>query len=139
MAQPGNGTNRRILLIEDEATVARLTELVLTGAGYTVEAVTDHGMAAGLLENSVFGLVIADTDLGPHTAGLAGLAPLITSARCPVLLFSAHRFSEAEIVAAGFAGVIQKPYDIDDLLRVVGSALANNGSPAPNDTEATPV
>jgi DNA-binding response OmpR family regulator len=118
-----------LLVIEDEPAVARLTELVLTDAGYSVDLLADHGAASNLLNERRFDLILCDTDLGARTAGLSGLVPLVNAARpSPVLLFSAHRFSAGEIAAAGLAGVIRKPYDIDDLLRVVESNLATSGT-----------
>ncbi len=134
MPEALNDTGQRILLIEDEPAVARLTEIVLNGAGYPVQVVADHALASDLLAESAYRLVIADTDLGPHTPGLAGLAPLVAAAHCPVLLFSAHRFPAAEIAAAGFAGVISKPYDIDDLLRIVEQTIARGPSDSPSGT-----
>ena len=124
MSQSINTHAARLLLIEDEPTVARLTELVLTDAGYSVELLSDHGAAPALLSETHFDLVICDTDLGARTVGLTGLVPLVEAA-CPgpVLLFSAHRFPAAEVAAAGLSGVIHKPYDIDGLLKQVEEAL----------------
>jgi DNA-binding response OmpR family regulator len=119
---------RRILLIEDAPSVARLTAVVLEDAGYTVELAASHKGARQLLAVQQYSLILADTERGPRTAGLVELRDLVASAHCPVVLFTAHRFSEGDIEAAGFAGVIRKPYDIDDLVRVVGDALSRSAA-----------
>lgn len=135
VAEPASGAaHPRILLVEDEPSVARLTEVVLSGAGYSVEAVTSHSAASQLLAEHPYSLVLADTDRGGQTPSLETAAGLVAMAACPVLLFTAHRFAETEIDAVGFAGVVQKPYDIDDLLKVVREVLARS---APNGNMTT--
>jgi two-component system, NtrC family, response regulator GlrR len=134
---PADGSLRpRILLIEDAPSVARLTALVLDGAGYAVDIAASHTAARQRLAVERYNLILADTDHGAVTAGLSGLAELIASANCPVVLFTAHRFPEEDIEAAGFAAVIRKPYDIDDLLRIVEDVL---GHSAPNGNMSTAV
>ena len=132
-------TTARLLLIEDEPTVARLTRLVLSSEGYSVDVLADHQAAAERAASANYDLIMADTELGSRTAGLAGLSPLIEAAApTPVLLFSAHRFPESAVVAAGLAGVVQKPYDIDDLLRVVQQTLSSR-TPDANANQPTAV
>ena len=117
----------RILLVEDEASIARLTELVLRDAGYDVEAVSNQAKAMEQITDPSLGLVIADTDKG-GASRLSGLAPLLAAAGTrPVILFTAHHFSDSAIKDAGFAGYIQKPYDIDDLVATVNRVLKESG------------
>ncbi|MGI8549695.1 MAG: response regulator [Dehalococcoidia bacterium] len=119
----------RILLIEDEPPIARLTTLLLQGEGYSVEAVSDQQTASMLLTREPFDLIITDTDSGARTASLSGLAPLIAGAGArPVILFSAHRFPASMVSEAGLAGSIAKPYDIDDLLKTVSRILVASSS-----------
>lgn len=136
MSETAGVRSAKILLVEDEPAVARLTELLLENAGYEVTLTTDHAAVPALIAATAYDIVITDTDLGPHTVGLDRLARIVSAAQCPTLLFSAHRFSAAEVAAAGFAGTIPKPFDIDDLLRVVEDALSGRLS-APTDGSAT--
>lgn len=130
----------QLLLIEDEPTVARLTELVLESEGYAVDVLADHAAARETLGGKHYDLVLADTDLGAKSDGLKGLAPLVEAAApSPVLLFSAHRFPEAEVMAAGLAGAVSKPYDIDDLLRTVGEKLGCESDPRRAASQPTAV
>jgi DNA-binding response OmpR family regulator len=116
----------RILLIEDEPAVARITELVLVNAGFEVDVETKHSDAAELINAGRYDLVISDT-LGPRASGLEGLRPIVQAASCPVLLFSAHRFPALEVESMGFAGMIKKPFDIDELLRAIEDRLPAGG------------
>ena len=118
----------RILLIEDEAAIARVTSILLQDEGYAVDVVSDLQAAMPLLAEAAFALVIADTQQGSRSPDLSGLAPLVAGAgERPVLLFSAHRFSPAQIDRAGLAGAIRKPYDVDDLLRTIERTLRARG------------
>lgn len=121
--------SQRILLIEDEAAIARLTALLLEAEGYDVQVVGSHREAVPLLSEEAFALVLADTERGASTSSLHGINGLVAAAgACPVLLFSAHRFPEVQIKAAGLAGSVRKPYDINDLLGAVARAL-DEGTP----------
>jgi two-component system response regulator AtoC len=126
-----------ILLVEDEPAVARLTELVLVSAGYAVVQANNHMFARNLLAETGFDLVIADTEMGARASGLDGLAELAQTAGSPVLLFSAHRFTQEQIKAAGLAGAIPKPFDIDELLAIVEHTLTPT-DPGGNGDTATP-
>jgi len=128
----------RLLLIEDELSVARVTELVLRTEGYEVDIGSDYASAADMLATKGYDLVLADTERGPLTRALSGLTAFARAAApTPVVLFSAHRFSSQEIDAAGLVGAIPKPYDVDDLLRAVLDALKRRPFP-PQGTEAAP-
>src|SRR6202049_1561356 len=50
----------RILLIEDEATSREILELVLSGAGYSVDGAATAAVAHKQLSSTRYGLVIAD-------------------------------------------------------------------------------
>lgn len=114
-----------ILLVEDEPSISRLVETVLGSDGYIVDMVADYQQAIEHLADPSISAVIADTERGAQTTDLANFALLVSAAgERPVLLFSAHRFRESAIAAAGLAGWIRKPFDIDDLLDKVRVALS---------------
>jgi DNA-binding NtrC family response regulator len=119
----------RILLVEDEATIARVTEIVLRGEGYDVETVSSQEKALERLADPSIGIVIADTDRG-GASNLGGSVPLLDAAGGrPVILFTAHHFSGLAVSEAGFAGYVRKPYDIDDLVRTIDRVLQESVQP----------
>jgi CheY-like chemotaxis protein len=120
-------------LVEDEQSVARVTDLVLRSDGHEVDVESNLPAAQQLLAKNHYDLVLADTDQGAQTRDLHALADFVQlAAPTPVVLFSAHRFSHEELNSAGLAGAILKPYDVDDLLRKVTEALSQPPSaPAP--------
>lgn len=114
-----------ILLVEDEPSISRLVDTVLRSDGYIVDVVPDFRQAIEHLADPSILAVIADTERGAQTTDLANFALLVSAAgERPVLLFSAHRFHESAILAAGLVGWIRKPFDINDLLGKVRVALS---------------
>ena len=129
----------RILLIEDEPSIARLTALVLRTEGYTVDHCLTQSRALLMLAGRTYDVVLADTDCGARTTSLDGLAPVVAAAgSAPVLLFSAHRFARADVSAAGLAGAIRKPFDVDELLKAVARVVPA-GQPVASRESDSPV
>jgi DNA-binding response OmpR family regulator len=128
----------RLLLVEDEQSVARVTDLVLRTEGYQVDIGQDLSGAQAMLAANHYDLVLADTDQGARTRDLGSLADFVQlAAPTPVVLFSAHRFSHEELESAGLVGAITKPYDVDDLLRKVTEAIGR-ASHAPAGLQEPP-
>jgi DNA-binding response OmpR family regulator len=78
---------RRILLVEDEATTREILTLVLRGAGYQVDSVASAGAAATCLRSIPYALVIADwmlpdgngLDVADHAAQLGSKTLIVSS------------------------------------------------------------
>jgi DNA-binding response OmpR family regulator len=112
-----------ILVVEDDHDICAVTCEVLREAGYRVVPAATHEAAHAALRVARFDLVLADTaDAGApthdHWAALDALRA--AAANASVVIFTAHspdRFAGHE--ARGFAGLLPKPFDLDDLLGTV--------------------
>ncbi|HEY0791696.1 MAG TPA: response regulator [Chthoniobacterales bacterium] len=143
-------SRRRILLVEDEEPVGRLTERLLTRFGYGVATVAEGDQAiaayaAALATDEPFELVVTDLALSGDIGGeevmdaILKLSPgargVVTSGYCEQAAFRDFRNH-------GFCGAIRKPYRLEDLRQVVKAALLpDHGSPVeagPNPLEITP-
>jgi DNA-binding response OmpR family regulator len=110
----------RILLAEDEVTVARLITRVLGSLGHEVIGVTSCSEAIASLHSEGFDLVLLDLHLTDgdgyrvveEIGGLQGCAPR-------VVVMTGERYPEDDPRAALVAGILRKPFDIDDLEQVV--------------------
>jgi len=110
----------RILLAEDEQTVARLITRVLASMGHEVIGVTSCSEAIASLSADGFDLVLLDLHLtdgdGYRVVDaigcLQGVAPR-------VVVMTGERYPEDDPRAALVAGILRKPFDIDDLEQVV--------------------
>ncbi|MFC2039475.1 ATP-binding protein [Chloroflexota bacterium] len=122
------GNGERILLVEDELGVRRLTTRTLRDSGYIVfeAADADEAIAAFHKEGGQFDLVFSDIIL-PRGNGYA-LASKIHSltAGLPVLLTSgyAEREPQWHVVDGNGFQFLRKPYAMADMLRAVAESIA---------------
>ncbi|GIX22659.1 MAG: sigma-54-dependent Fis family transcriptional regulator [Gammaproteobacteria bacterium] len=114
-------SERRILLVEDDAGLREALVEILSEAGYAVTAAADGGAAARLLEARRFELLLADVQL-PELDGRALLeraqAALVP---VPVVLMTAYGTIEQAVAAMreGAADYLVKPFDMEALLETV--------------------
>ena len=116
---------RPILVADDDAAIAALVRELLEDAGYRVALAPSHAEALAALATGRFALVLADTegqvvgDTDPaHWRSVEEV--LAIAGATPVVIFSAHTPSAfGGHLARGFAGIVPKPFDIDDLLATV--------------------
>ena len=127
-AAPAPGRGQRILAVDDEKIVLKVTEEVLRRSGYNVEVTSDPHAAleAFRLEPDKFDLVITDLTM-PRMKG-TGLAEQILKLRpgFPILLSTgfAGNLNLDEVHAMGIRGPLLKPFSAEALVAAVGHALA---------------
>jgi DNA-binding response OmpR family regulator len=115
-----------ILLAEDDRELRELLAFMLFRAGYRVTSCEDGGQLLDHLQNNngtTFDLVLTDLRM-PVLSGLDALRALgDTPVRPPVICMTA--FGDAATHAAalklGAAATIDKPFDLDQLVALVGS------------------
>ena len=123
---PEDVAGLRVVLAEDDATMRHLVALALRRDGFEVLEVADgHALArvadAVAADELQICLVISDIRM-PGKSGLAALPILRQSATAPpVLLITAFGDAATHEAAErlGAAGVMDKPFEIDDLRTVV--------------------
>ena len=117
----------RVIFVEDEETLRKLGETILTRMGFVVSA---HGDAESALEAIIAdpNIVFLGTDLSLPGMNGVNLAHKIRSLgiRAPILLMSGH--DEEEINEAGGVPepglILQKPISLAELRSVVGSLIS---------------
>lgn len=114
-----------VLIVENTPAVAHVAAALLESEGYGVLLASALAPACDALPCGGIALVIADSFASTAASAVGRLAPLMRAAGAtPVLLFTAHRdMTLAETRAAGFAGLLPKPFDIDELLERVHEAI----------------
>ena len=114
-----------ILLVEDEPDIAELVVDLLADDGHTVRTASTQVHALASLRETRFDLVLVDGLGGDREDGYANaLSVLRAAGDTPVVLFTAHRREPDEVRAAGFADLISKPFEIDDLTQRVRTLLS---------------
>jgi PAS domain S-box-containing protein len=115
----------RILVIDDEASIAQLLEDALTGVGHTVEIAVSGREGVELATVSDFDLVM--TDLGmPDMSGWE-VASTIRRKRpdVPIVLVTGWgtTLSTEEVERCGISAVVHKPFEIQELLDTASKVL----------------
>jgi CheY-like chemotaxis protein len=127
-------TTTRVLCVDDDRDIAEVVQAILTDEGYVVSCLYETAddallRAAGRLEPDV--ILLDSTSALDYAEAWILAADIHQRFRpVPVVMFTAHSQAVDEAVeqtstrarAAGFAGIVRKPFDIDDLLTTVAKA-----------------
>jgi len=122
----------RVLVVDDEEDLANmLADILRLEGGHTVEVVTDPRVALERLRTDETDILF--TDLGMPTLSGWEVAAQARNLRpgLPVILVTGwgHQLDPEQVRAQGIAGVVAKPYRIDDILKAVASTrLTRRGS-----------
>ena len=128
----------RVLVVDDDADIADVVEQTLTDEGYAVTILADPNAEA--IRTIVVELrpdcVLLDSDVpGAFGASWANAAWMAAQSQAvPVIMFSADRRATDEARAdesershaAHFSSVLPKPFDLDELVRVVALAVSQS-------------
>jgi putative two-component system response regulator len=125
---------RAILVVEDTAAIAEIIETVLNDIpNYQATAVVNGADALAFVAEVAVDLVLLDINM-PGLDGFAVhdlLRARPETATVPILFMTAGRHDE-EFARRGVRGHIKKPFDLDNLLVRVASALAGGGGAVSN-------
>ncbi len=119
-----------VLLVEDDRELSRLVSGLLGGAGYHPVTIADHDDIAAAVDRWRPRCVILDGELVPQGQERSwddAIAIRRAHPDLPVLMFTADAAALAEAIdgtsgrsrAAGFAGVVEKPFVVDEFLATV--------------------
>ena len=120
----------RILIIEDEKTLADSLEMLLESKGFETEAVYDGESGAEYAETGVYDLLILDVMM----PGLNGydVARSVRQKRCntPILMLTAKSGIEDRIegLNAGADYYLTKPFDSRELVACINALLRRQGN-----------
>lgn len=129
--QPEPAPGGRVLLVEDNPDVARITREMLEQLGYAVRQVSDGDEALAVIdaEPAAFDLVVSDIVMPGGKDGVA-VARALRERRpaLPVLLVTGY--SEMAARAGGEFIVLRKPFLLAELSRAAARMIADVGKPA---------
>ena len=119
---------RRILIADDEAIIRETISDVLTKNGALTVMARDGTEAVGMIQVQHFDLVVSDIKM-PHKSGYEVFAAArAANPDCPVILITGFGYDpDHSIVRAsreGLAGVLFKPFKVDQLLEQIRRALS---------------
>ena len=117
-------TNARILVVEDEATIADAVSYALRGAGYDVDAVGDGNGAIDAARTSHYDLMILDLQL-PGVQGLEVARILREESDLPIVMLTARDAESDRIAGLDIGGddYVTKPFSVTELVSRVRALL----------------
>lgn len=117
---------KRILVVEDDEDILELYQYIYTEEGYEVKSSATGKDLPAIIDSFHPALVILDVNLGELNG--AELCYAIkadpSTSQILVLLVSANLHSEELIYHSGADGIIEKPFDLDDLLLRTAAVLS---------------
>ena len=124
----GSGKPVRVLVVEDEPETLRLEQAILEEAGMQVTRAQQEGEAVARLREQRYEVVVTDLYVTRGQEGVESIGGLLREAGAtPVVVVSAWPVDEEEARAAGVAFVVRKPFEVEELVRVVERALGWKG------------
>ena len=119
-------TGGRILVVDDDALLRSSVAAVLVDEGYDVELAGDGVDALAKIHANPPDVILLDV-LMPRMSGKALLETLHSSAETksiPVLVMTAlHGFESHRTIELGATDLVEKPFDVDELLNKVALAV----------------
>ncbi|MBX9896498.1 MAG: sigma-54 dependent transcriptional regulator [Qipengyuania sp.] len=129
----------RVLLVEDDRSIATVITEALREEGHDVTTCTEVVRRDALLDEGRYDVMLTDVVLADGD-GLASMAAVRHRApHMPVIVLSAQNTLDTAVRASESEAFeyFPKPFDLDELVRAVGQAVAQPGSqPAEPDTPA---
>jgi DNA-binding response OmpR family regulator len=121
---------RRILIVEDQADVAQLIDVVLKGEGYTVAIAKDGAQGLMLARDWKPDLILMDIMLPGVDGGtlIARLRQEEETADLPIIAMSASRTLRDRTAELQADALLSKPFDVDALLVQVQFLLGRDRS-----------
>jgi len=133
---------RRVLVVEDDASIRELLQLHLGLAGFVVEDLGDGRQALDVARATAFDLLVLDVML-PGLDGISLCRAVRTAGPntdTPILMLTA-RDSEADIVVgldSGADDYLTKPFGVRELQARIGAVMRRHQPPDDDAPEATP-
>ena len=117
----------RVIVVDDEPSVARVLERSLTRAGYAVRVFSDPRSALQAIADApdAVDLLLTDQTMPGLTGDVLTERVLAIAPTLPVLILTgfSHRLTSEKAAAVGARAVLQKPIALEELHRAVAHAL----------------
>jgi two-component system, chemotaxis family, chemotaxis protein CheY len=114
----------RILIVDDDESIRQIVRICLSDEGYEVFEAANGQVALNTVAEITPSLILLDLRM-PVMDGweFARRYEQMPGPHAPIVAFVAALNAEAECADLDAAGILAKPFDLDDLLRAVRNLL----------------
>ncbi len=117
---------RRLLVVEHDLATLEMVEAVLLDEGYAVMTASSLELALALIAEHVFDFILTDLFTSSTREPFAAAGVLRNHAYpTPVGLMTGWSLSPQAVKRAGFACLVNKPFEIDTLLATIASCVSS--------------
>lgn len=128
----------RLLLAEDDADTLDFLRYALSAEGYQVTAAASLAEALALIQQHIFDVILTDSFRCPPDPPLLAVLPLLNAAEpIPVAVMTAWDITEQAARQAGFACLMNKPFDLDEVVANLAACLHVQLTPEQEQQAAT--
>ncbi|HET9594926.1 MAG TPA: response regulator [Anaeromyxobacteraceae bacterium] len=121
-----------VLVVEDDADLASLLQMIVAEAGYEVRTAPDGAQALALVAERMPALVLLDMRMPVMNGWEFARAFRERHGRAaPVVVVTAAEDARARAEEIEADGWLEKPFEIDDVLRIVARWLGPAGAQPP--------
>jgi CheY-like chemotaxis protein len=123
---------RDVLVVEDDADLASLIQMIVTDAGYGVRTAPDGALALARVAEHMPALVLLDMRMPVMNGWEFARAFRERHGRAaPVVVVTAAEDARARAEEIGADGWLEKPFEIDEVLDIVERWVGPPGAGAP--------
>jgi DNA-binding NtrC family response regulator len=121
---------KRLLLVDDEPNIRRILQVAFEKAGYHVNAAEDGRTALQLQHNQAHDCILTDVTM-PGMTGYELLREIRSNSDSPVVMMTAFGTipQAVQAIRDGAFEYVTKPFDLDQLKKVVGAAMESSANP----------
>jgi CheY-like chemotaxis protein len=112
---------KKILVAEDDPGILEVIKIILEGEGYEIISTDDQETVHSLINDHMPKLILLDIWLSGYDGGKIAkhLKTKPETKHIPIVMISANNETPKIAKEAGADDYLLKPFDIDDLLRIV--------------------
>ncbi len=115
----------RVLIVEDDNSIREMVSLALQDAGYDVLDARDGELAFELLKGATADVLLVDLRM-PLMDGFEFMRRYTEGGgRAPIIVLSAARDVDLTRQSVRPAAVVEKPFDLNELIATVGRITGN--------------
>ena len=120
-----------VLVVDDDPKMREVAVWALEDEGFVVEAAADRQEASERARQRPPALVVLDMGLPPDNGDtVAADLRAACGEHLPILLMTADGKASEKARRVGAFAYLHKPFDLDQLVRLVRDRLASSGAPA---------